>query len=97
MPEEVVVKLLSGDTRVIGPNEAQVKLNAKWGEMIDGLPNLTGVIVNGDTCDGNNRKSIGRGDWTTDLKVQALACAEMHRADKEAHEEPGQHLLHAWK
>lgn len=77
MPEEVNITLTTGDKRVIRPNEAQVKLNAKWKEMIGGLPQLTGVIVNGDACDGNNRKSIGRGDWTTDLKVQAHACAEL--------------------
>ena len=79
MPKRVEVTLTTGDKRTITPNEAQKKLNVKWEEMLGQLPPLTGVIVNGDSCDGNNRKSVGRGTWTTDLKVQAHACADLLR------------------
>jgi len=77
MPDWVDVKLLSGEVRTIYPNDGQRALNKVWKDMVENLPPLTGVIVNGDCCDGNNRKSIGRGCWTTDLRCQVEACAEM--------------------
>jgi hypothetical protein len=77
MPDKVEQTLLTGDKRIITPNQAQKKLNEVWKGMARNLPPLTGVIVNGDSCDGNNRKSIGRGTWTTDLRCQAHACAEL--------------------
>ena len=77
MPKKVKLKLLSGGERLVAPNQAQVQLNAVWDKMIENLPPLTGVIVNGDCCDGPNRKSDGRGVWTTDLRMQVQACADL--------------------
>jgi hypothetical protein len=79
MPRKVSVTLVNGDRRTIEPNEAQMKLNAVWEGMAANLPPLTGVIVNGDSCDGNNRKGGGRGTWTNDLRIQAQACADLLR------------------
>ena len=77
MPKGVEIKLLSGETRHITPNSAQIELNHVWDDMVRDLPPLTGVIVNGDCCDGPNKKSNGRGVWTSDLRAQVLACAEL--------------------
>ena len=88
MPEKVEVKLLSGETRRITPNSAQVQLNAVWDAMIKNLPPLTGVIVNGDCCDGPNKKSNGRGAWTVDLRAQVQACAELLKPIKKHMKRP---------
>jgi len=78
MPDKVEQKLITGEIREIRPNPAQKVLNRSWKEMIGNLPDeLTGVVCNGDMCDGNNRKSVGRGVWTTDLRTQVKACAEL--------------------
>ncbi|MFA5312945.1 MAG: hypothetical protein WC375_06495 [Methanomassiliicoccales archaeon] len=77
MPPKVEQTLLNGDKRTITPNPAQAAINKVWHEMEKNLPPLTGIIINGDGCDGNNRKSIGRGAWTTDLRTQVRACAEL--------------------
>jgi hypothetical protein len=77
IPDEVSVDLLVGGHRTILPNPNQVLINECWKDMLSNLPRLTGVIVNGDSCDGTNRKGAGKGNWTTDLKAQVLACADL--------------------
>ena len=61
MPPKVEVELMRGDERTITPNPAQKKFNAVWRGMMENLPKLTGVILNGDLCDGPNKKSAGQG------------------------------------
>ena len=77
MPSKVGVELLRGDKRVVTPNTVQRKFNSVWKEMLANLPKLTGVILNGDLCDGPNRKNAGHGLWTTDLRAQVKACVEL--------------------
>lgn len=78
MPEGVEIENSStGDVRTVTPSKTQEKLNKFFDEMTRNLPPLTGVLCNGDMCDGPNRKSNGRGNWTSDLRVQAKACAFM--------------------
>jgi len=77
MPDRVDQKLLTGEVRTIFPNKSQVVINKLWKKMINDLPPLKGVILNGDLADGPNKKSNGRGVWTTDLKTQVEACAEL--------------------
>jgi hypothetical protein len=77
MPPRAEVELLNGDTRVITPNAVQRKFNGAWNHMVENLPKLMGVVLNGDLCDGPNRKNGGRGIWTTDLRAQVGACIEL--------------------
>lgn len=77
MPERVEMELPNGEVEVRTPNPVQAQLNAYWKEMLESLPPLTGVIVNGDVCEGPNRKEYGKELWTQNLKVQVQAAAEL--------------------
>jgi hypothetical protein len=79
IPKKVKTKLLNGEEETITPNPVQKVINKAWDEMIENLPPLTGIILNGDLCDGPNRKGLGKGEWTTDLRTQVKACAELLR------------------
>ena len=77
MPAKVEQELMRGDRRTITPNPVQKKFNRAWADMLANLPKLTGVILNGDLCDGPNKKGAGRGLWTTDLRTQVAACIDL--------------------
>jgi hypothetical protein len=46
----------------------------RWNEMVEGLPRLDAVIINGDLLDGENNKGSGRGCITSDPADQAQAA-----------------------
>ena len=74
----------TGDVNIARPNAVQKLLNKCWDHMLGNLPKLKGVIVNGDMCDGPNKRGIGKNEWTTDLGQQVDACAQMLKQIKEA-------------
>ncbi len=75
MPNKVVIKnTLNGEDEVRTPNPTQKALLKCWNEMLKNLPKIDKVILNGDLCDGPQRKSLGKFTWTNDLGVQVEAC-----------------------
>jgi len=46
----------------------------RFNEMVEGLPRLDAVIINGDLLDGENEKQSGRGCITSDPADQAAAA-----------------------
>ena len=53
------------------PNKLQVALNEAWHNCIDeltGKPDL--LVVNGEPCDGANKKQSGQQTWTSNLQDQ---------------------------
>ncbi|KKL47886.1 hypothetical protein LCGC14_2331040, partial [marine sediment metagenome] len=53
------------------PNNLQKQLKLAWNECIDDLiqkPTL--LVVNGEPCDGGNKKGLGQQSWTTNFNDQ---------------------------
>lgn len=53
---------------------AQKKLWEKWVEMVKEVGQVDDVVINGDLVDGKNKKSEGKGAWSTDMNCQ-VDCA----------------------
>jgi hypothetical protein len=88
MPKKVEIELQNGEIKTQYPNPIQRKLNGFWDYMTEHLPPLTGVICNGDMCEGPNRKSLGHDLWTTNLRTQVQAAAELLAPIKERMRDP---------
>ena len=53
------------------PNKLQLALNEAWYNCIDDLEQKpTLLVVNGEPCDGANRRQVGQQSWTTNLQDQ---------------------------
>ena len=53
------------------PNNLQVALNQAWYQCIDDLSGKADlVVVNGEPCDGANKRQVGQQSWTTNIQDQ---------------------------
>ena len=53
------------------PNKLQLALNEAWYNCIDDLEQKpTLLVLNGEPCDGANKKQVGQQSWTTNLQDQ---------------------------
>jgi hypothetical protein len=53
------------------PNKLQLALNEAWYNCIDDLEQKpTLLVVNGEPCDGANKKQVGQQSWTTNVYDQ---------------------------
>ena len=53
------------------PNKLQLALNEAWYNCIDELEQKpTLLVVNGEPCDGANKKQVGQQSWTTNIHDQ---------------------------
>jgi len=73
MLERGIIKdVQSGDENEVKPNRNQRRILDNWWEMRDTLGKIDLVIVNGECCDGPQRKAEGLNQWTTDKRAQAM-------------------------
>ena len=53
------------------PNRLQVALNEAWYNCIDEMSGKADLlVVNGEPCDGANRRQVGQQSWTTNIQDQ---------------------------
>ncbi len=64
----------TGDTLTFILTETQEKLWESWLEMCQKQKDIECIILNGDLCDGQQRKSRGRGTVTTNMQIQTDAA-----------------------
>ncbi len=86
MPPRVVVKGPGGGT-VLTYNNVQKQLYREWLNMSRNVGHVDLCVVNGDICEGVNKKSSGLGNWTNDLSLQVETAVDllgMIRADRYA-------------
>jgi hypothetical protein len=78
MPEEAIIKdPMRGDDSVATPNKLQDVLLKKWMAMRDTIGKVDMVLVNGDTCDGLQKKEFSSSLWTANLDSQVNAAAQL--------------------
>lgn len=58
-------------------NSDQLWLYNCWKTMVQEVGTVDLMVLNGDMCDGINRKSGGVGMWNTNIRVQAGAMIEL--------------------
>jgi predicted phosphodiesterase len=58
-------------------NSLQDFILEHWMELAHQIGRVEHLVLNGDLCDGVNRKAQGMGLWTTDRLEQAKACAAL--------------------
>ena len=75
MPERMEIEDRTGDVIAYVPSNTQKQLLKAWKEMCK--EHYDFCIVNGDVCDGPQRKSMGKGVVTSDLKIQIDAAVEL--------------------
>jgi len=82
MPPKVVSKddLTGGEMKFSYLLDVQKKLWNLWSELCEEKYDC--VLVNGDCCDGPQKRSIGKFTWTNDLGLQAQTCADMLKGIK---------------
>jgi len=56
------------------PNRTQKQLWNHWLKMCKAASGVKAIIINGDVCDGPQRKSAGLYTWTSNMKFQAEAA-----------------------
>ena len=60
------------------PNKLQKELLSVWHECIDEVnqkPDL--LVINGEPCDGGNRKQLGNQSWTTNVQDQLIDAEKL--------------------
>jgi len=70
--------ILSDKDSSWNPNKLQKVLLQSWKECIDELhqkPTL--LVVNGEPCDGGNRKQLGNQSWTTNIQDQLIDAEKL--------------------
>jgi hypothetical protein len=68
----------TGHTTLLKPNKVpQQALIKCWEDMKKRVGDVDAVLINGDACDGPQRKSMGKYTWTNDLGVQAEVAAQL--------------------
>jgi len=71
MPEVGVVEnIVTGEEEEIKPNKGQEYLLERWNAMLDTVGRVDFCVVNGDCCDGPQKKSDGLYLRTTNLDAQ---------------------------
>jgi len=76
MPEKFEIEDRNGDVIRYVPSKTQKELNRAWKDMC-ASGHYDFVLVNGDVCDGPQRKSMGKSVVTSDLNAQVDAAVEM--------------------
>lgn len=61
----------------IKSSKQQDKLYREFELMVDQIGKVDALLVNGDTCEGNNHKRTGEGCWSTEKKPQVEAALEL--------------------
>jgi len=80
-----IVNVLTGESNIVRANAGQRYLLRRWKDMVRKVGQVDCCIINGDICDGIQKKSQGMHLWTTDLNGQvanAVALLKMVRAKK---------------
>jgi hypothetical protein len=85
MPEKVIIESRTGECTTVRPNSTQKDMLAYFMKMTKEVGPVDNLIVNGDICDGPQRKSMGKNVWTNDLSVQARAAADLLSRIKAKH------------
>jgi len=75
MPDKVEVEDRTGEVVRYLPSNTQKELNRAWKKMCANHYDF--CLVNGDVCDGPQKKSMGKGVITSNLKAQADIAANM--------------------
>jgi len=69
---------LSDKDSTWNPNKLQKELLAAWEECVDELVQKpTVLVINGEPCDGGNRKQLGQQSWTTNLQDQLIDAEKL--------------------
>lgn len=76
MPDRVDFEDRTGEVIRYLPSNTQKELNKAWKKMV-GNGHYDFCLVNGDVCDGPQKKSMGKGVITSNLKTQADIAVEM--------------------
>jgi hypothetical protein len=86
MQERCVIRnVLTDESSVVRPNAGQRYLLRRWKDMVHKVGQVDCCVLNGDMCDGVQRKSQGMHLWTTDLNSQVdnmVGLCKMIRAKK---------------
>ena len=73
MPREVTD--FDGERHIA--NKGQRRLFDLWSQLVKKVGAVDIMVINGDACDGPNKKGSGIGCWTTDIRLQAKTAAEL--------------------
>ena len=73
MPERIVDR----DGVLHTPSPGQKYLLKLWKELLHKVGSVDIMVINGDACDGTNRRGSGIGEWTSDIHLQAKTAAEL--------------------
>ena len=85
MPEKVIVEDRTGQRMIIKPNSTQKAMLDYFNKMLKDVGPVDNLIVNGDICDGPQKKSMGKNVWTNDLYAQSKAAIELLSRIKAKH------------
>jgi len=78
MPDRFEIEDRNGDVIRYQPSKTQRELNRAWKDMCSS-GHYDFALINGDVCDGPQRKSMGKNVITNDLSAQVDAAVELLR------------------
>lgn len=74
-----VVKEETSDGNIIEhhASKTQKRLFGLWKDLVHKVGAVDVMVINGDSCDGPNKKGTGANCWTTNLDIQAQTAADL--------------------